>query len=165
MTPGSWDQLRRNLRNLRWGWLRSLQLFASHPCFVQQLPGLIINVMVFFYNSHILLINYDVLPKPASPPTQDIPESVNDGLWITGQTEEFNTGGTKGKQGLNRLYVVVMTADQGTLACCRIKSKSRWKQIKMFRKGFLRHPGSNKDLNEQISKDSWEFREVSMNTD
>ena len=25
---------------------------------------------------------------------QDIPESVNDGLWITGQTEEFNTRGT-----------------------------------------------------------------------
>ena len=59
---------------------------------------------------------------------QDIPESVNDGLWITGQTEGFNTRGTKGKQGLNHLYVVVMTDDLGqanTLACCKIKSKLR----------------------------------------
>ena len=60
---------------------------------------------------------------------QDIPEGVNDGLWITGQTEKFNTRGTKGKQGLNHLYVVVMTeSDRGnanTLACCKIKSKLR----------------------------------------
>ena len=60
--------------------------------------------------------------------SQDIPEGVNDGLWITGQTEKFNTRGTKGKQGLNHLYVVVMTDYKGkanTLACCKIKSKLR----------------------------------------
>ena len=56
---------------------------------------------------------------------QDIPESVNDGLWITGQTEGFNTRGTKGKQGLDHQYVVVMTGQANTLACCKIKSKLR----------------------------------------
>ena len=60
---------------------------------------------------------------------QDIPESVNDGLWITGQTEEFNTRGTNGKRSLDRLYVVVVTADRRqktseTLGCCKMKSKS-----------------------------------------
>ena len=99
---------------------------------------------------------------------QDIPESVNDGLWITGQTEEFNTRGTnteiqkytnsqihkytntqiqihkhkytgqteefntrgtKGKRSLDRLYVVVVTADRRqqtseTLGCCKMKSKT-----------------------------------------
>merc|ERR1712156_475126 len=61
--------------------------------------------------------------------SQDIPKSVNDGLWITGQTEEFNTRGTKGKRSLDRLYVVVVTADRRqqtseTLGCCKMKSKS-----------------------------------------
>merc|ERR1712156_147654 len=61
--------------------------------------------------------------------SQDIPKSVNDGLWITGQTEEFNTRGTKGKRSLDQLYVVVVTADRRqqtseTLGCCKMKSKS-----------------------------------------
>ena len=50
-------------------------------------------------------------------------------LKYTGQTEEFNTRGTKGKRSLDRLYVVVVTADRRqqtseTLGCCKMKSKS-----------------------------------------
>ena len=43
---------------------------------------------------------------------------------ISKTVKKLNTRGTKSKQGLNHLYVVVMT-ESDTLACSKIKSKLR----------------------------------------
>ena len=56
--------------------------------------------------------------------TDSIPENINDGVWITGDTPHFNRDGTGGRNSLEGEHMFVMSKSEQpeVIGCCIVTS-------------------------------------------